>query len=158
MFQSESIVKELLDISLSLSESTRPQDSTTAAYLLSVLTHQSNMHIVLTQHIQTCQYGTIDLETDCSGQGSVDGTNLTESGAVVPRQRTDVEKLLTNVRGGESELVRRYILLEILTKNLESQTVMAKSSLIVAAANKPLYPTIQCMRYCFAEVQYRYCF
>ncbi|XP_060588753.1 tRNA (32-2'-O)-methyltransferase regulator THADA-like [Ruditapes philippinarum] len=158
----ENVVKELLDISLSLSESTRPQDSTTAAYLLSVLTHQHNMHTVLTQHIQTSQSEDLkcDLETEAlksdNGKECIDETNVikSENDREVLREGKN-KKSLVNVRGGDSELVRRYILLEILMKNLQIQTETAKSSLIVAAANKPLYPTIQCMRYCFADIQYR---
>jgi hypothetical protein len=126
------------------------------------------MHTVLTQHIQTSQSENqksedlkCDLETnakthDC-GKDRIDEANVIESenDREVRKEGKD-KKSMINVRGGDSELVRRYILLEILMKNLEIQTETAKSSLIVAAANKPLYPTIQCMRYCFADIQYRY--
>lgn len=53
------------------------------------------------------------------------------------------------------ELDRSFFLLTVLMNNLEKQADIAKQSLIVAAANNPLYPTIQCMRYCLQEVNFR---
>jgi len=43
----------VFQIALNLSYSTRPQDSTTSAYLFSVLTHQPYINTVLTQHIES---------------------------------------------------------------------------------------------------------
>lgn len=186
MFQSEHAIKELFEIGLSLSESTRPQDSTTAAYLFSVLTHQQNLHKVITQHIKTDLCNTqketknadeeligtdnkasaddkmLESEADRNNQkadGSDNSGTLTkESRGLHQRDSNEHLRLAENFwcSHGDSELTRRFMLLCVLTKSLESQAGVAKTSLIIAAANKPLYPTIQCMRYCFADIDFRY--
>ena len=53
--QTDATVQELFDTALCLSVSTRPQDSVTAAYLFSVLTHDSRTHTIATRHLKTLQ-------------------------------------------------------------------------------------------------------
>ena len=53
--QTDATVQELFDTALCLSVSTRPQDSVTAAYLFSVLTHDSRTHTIATRHLETLQ-------------------------------------------------------------------------------------------------------
>ena len=56
---------------------------------------------------------------------------------------------------GDDLMGRRFLLLVILLKNLKEQAGIARNNLIVAAANCPLYPTMQCMRYCLAYIDFR---
>lgn len=50
---------------------------------------------------------------------------------------------------------RCLYLLVILLNSLQEQVDVARNNLIVAAANCPLYPTMQCMRYCLAVIDFR---
>ena len=56
---------------------------------------------------------------------------------------------------GDDLMGRQFLLLVILLKNLKEQAGIARNNLIVAAANCPLYPTMQCMRYCLAYIDFR---
>ena len=176
-------MKEVFQIALNLSYSTRPQDSTTSAYLFSVLTHQPYINTVLTQHIESAvDILKNDSQNEARNQSEADNEmgakslnhphdnestqkdnngakhkNEAEDTTKGPRKEGNEELKLGNALCNPEER-GRYFLLLILLKSLESQYEIAKTSLAVAAANKPLYPTIQCMRYCFAGVNFRLSF
>lgn len=172
-FQSMPVLEEMFEIALNLSHSTRPQDSTTAAYLFSVLTHLPGIHKMLTQHVEV-----VPILNKCAIPGSVGGksenvaSKLTETEAVNENQSATGSNNQSEAgkNGAESTVIEpkvpllygtgnnkengHYLLLSILYQSLEAQCQTAKTSLAVAAANKPLYPTIQCMRYCFSSVDF----
>ncbi|KAK3597815.1 hypothetical protein CHS0354_029374 [Potamilus streckersoni] len=54
-----------------------------------------------------------------------------------------------------SNFGRRLLLLWILLKYLQDQRVVAEKNLLIAAANRPLYSTIHCIRYILSDVDYR---
>ncbi|XP_052801972.1 thyroid adenoma-associated protein homolog [Mya arenaria] len=151
------ILQEVFDLALTLSQSARPQDSTTGAYLFSVLTQQPRARDILLQYIHPSGGG--------NDGGSLTGDTGTAhisqvTGAVYEKHDlNEVKESLAkeyNVRGsGDSEVSQSYLLLRILLSSLESQYRTAKTSLIVAAATSPLYPTLMCMRYCFNNIHFR---
>ncbi|KAL4224170.1 hypothetical protein ACF0H5_017623 [Mactra antiquata] len=176
-------IEELLEISISLSESTRPQDSMTAAYLLSVLIHQPSLYNVLKQKALMHISDDESSSTDLAGCDQDDGKEVPKKEAKVvtinsnkENKMADEENMMTydshNVAdfndvtktddeycdvikpADDTKISRRYLLLCILLRSLTSQMKTAKKSLVIAAANKPLYPTIQCMRYCFNDVEF----
>lgn len=53
-------------------------------------------------------------------------------------------------------LNKPLFLLEILLKLLDDEIMVAKQSLITAAATRPMYPTLHCIRYILQEVDFRF--
>ena len=105
-----------------LARSTRPQDSTTAAYLFKFLVR-----------IPTVK----DLAVEKNTQPVADS-------------QENVHEHAKDVVPGNVHLVVNLLIL-----SLEDQLETAKQSLLHAAATKPMYPTLHCIRYLLAEVQLR---
>ena len=166
----------MFHVALALSSSTRPQDSTTAAYIFKVLIHQPAIFEILNNHKTSLNRKRIENEKEAFTQK--------ESNIQIQALTTKNEDISQEIRGHKIEstqnivsseslkdskedilkstiieddiLGRRFLLLVILLKSLQEQVDIAKNNLIVAAANCPLYPTMQCMRYCLAYINFRY--
>ncbi|XP_033733610.1 thyroid adenoma-associated protein homolog [Pecten maximus] len=122
--QGLSHLEPLFDTALTLAASTRPQDCTTAAYLFKVLLVQPGIYDILknSDSYQAKLFLTKQMETFC----------------------------LPSVDNNQSG--RSLLLLWILLSYLQDQKEVAKGSLIMAAANRPLYPTLHCIRYILFDV------
>ena len=167
--QDESVTRSLFDVALTLSCSSRPQDSTTAAYLLKVLLHQPTIFQTMKDHgtslhrkssqngKEACvQNEACGIENEaflrkqvpeCQMQTFCENSNSEEKSKTL--YRTD------NLDIADSDAGRHLLLLVILLNSLKDQVVVARDNLIVAAATCPLYPTMQCMRYCLADIHFR---
>lgn len=130
---------ELLDIGLTLAGSNRPQDCTTGAFLLRILLLQPSIQDfffsdqeILAKHLSPCaltQWG--DLLKGEQG--------LREALQKLPLQPTESS-------GGT------VLLLWILLFYLKDQLQVARTGLFIAAATKPMYPTLHCIRYILFDV------
>ena len=157
-------------MALSLSCSSRPQDSTTAAYLLKVLLHQPFVLQTMKEHGTSLHRKLNQNQNEACIQNEA-GRNEKEAGpeAHVPELKaldlndsTDIKKKSKSIFRASDLVIedndagRRLLLLMILLDSLKQQVDVARDNLIVAAANCPLYPTMQCMRYCLADIKFRF--
>ncbi|XP_029658037.1 thyroid adenoma-associated protein homolog [Octopus sinensis] len=111
--------KELLSIAMTLCTSTKPQDCSTAAYLLHLLLCQESIGPVLDDY-QLQLLTTMSAEMD------------------------QLEQVIFNNKFKTKNYLRIVWLLIVLLKD---QIQVAHDSLVHAAASRPLYPTIHCIRY-----------
>lgn len=119
---------DLLSAGLELAQSPRPQDCTTAACLLLFLVNVPNFSEVL---------------KEWNGYSKAGVSNL----FALPLEES----------AGDFDLERnRLCLAFILLDLLEEQATVATSNLMFAAATKPMYPTLHCIRYILRDVSYRY--
>ena len=51
---------------------------------------------------------------------------------------------------------RRHLILQVLLNSIKEQVAVARQSLLHAAATRPLYPTLQCIRYILADQDLKY--
>nr|XP_022332415.1 thyroid adenoma-associated protein homolog isoform X4 [Crassostrea virginica] len=130
---------EVLDIGLALAGSNRPQDCTTGAYLLRVLLLQPNIqdYLVGAQEILT---NFLTPSTIAHWEDLLNGTqSLTGALQMLPLSNH-------NSSGGT------ILLLWILLLYLKEQLQVAKTGLFIAAATKPMYPTLHCIRYILFDI------
>ena len=163
----------MFEVALTLSSSTRPQDSTTAAYMFKVLIYQPAIFQILNNHRTSLNRKRIENENEAgcqkeaTCQTDIPGNKSDNIYLIGKDQRCERNQHNENSISGPAEdeiritdigddlMGRRFLLLVILLKNLKGQTSIARNNLIVAAANCPLYPTMQCMRYCLAYIDFR---
>ncbi|XP_069117931.1 tRNA (32-2'-O)-methyltransferase regulator THADA-like isoform X2 [Argopecten irradians] len=117
-------LEPLFDTALTLAASTRPQDCTTAVYLFKVLLVQPGIFDIL-KNFERCQ-----------------------KRLFLTKQRESFSLPTVD----DSQSGRSLLLLWILLSYLLDQKEVAKGSLIMAAANRPLYPTLHCIRYILFDV------
>lgn len=129
ILQDPEFLKELLSAAMVLSESTRPQDCSTAAYLLRLLLQQENIGPVIKNYKPTLL------------------SNSSASFLQIPLPMPGSQK--QEVKINDLLLVQQLILLLI------DQLEVAKTSLVHAAATRPMYPTIHCIRYIIANLNFR---
>ena len=177
--QDENETNNLFQVALTLSSSTRPQDSTTAAYTFKVLIHQPAIFDILKSHStrQHRKWNDDKNEAGCQKEAVIyKEASITGSEAVtqhiecqrVTETQTEADVMMETSRLRDfmafsciinnienNNLGRSCMLLVTLLNRLQEQAAVAKSNLIVAAANSPLYPTMQCMRYCLADIDFR---
>ena len=163
----------MFEVALTLSSSTRPQDSTTAAYMFKVLIYQPAIFQILKNHRTSLNKKRIENENEAGYQKEatchtdIPGNKTDNTSQLVQDGRCESDHFNENSICGPAEdeirityigddlMGRRFLLLVILLKNLREQASIARNNLIVAAANCPLYPTMQCMRYCLAYIDFR---
>jgi hypothetical protein len=135
---------ELLDISLELAGSNRPQDCTTGAFLLRILLLQPTIQDFLLHHQETLtKYLTPSALTHW--QDLVNGT---------PDLKASLQKISLQTTSDVSS-GGTLLLVWILLLYLEDQLKVAKNGLFIAAATKPMYPTLHCIRYILFDVNLR---
>lgn len=128
LFKDPIELTKLLQVSVQLAGSTRPQDSTTGAYLFKVILLQTDVYsILLTQSVDIIKPYIV---TDKLNELHFPSVENNQSG-------------------------RSLLLLQILLSCLQDQLEVAKNNLIMAAANRPLYPTLHCIRYLLCDVNLR---
>ena len=138
-------MKLLFETGLELAESSRPQHSATAAFLLHFLVQLPVLHDVITQQrsdVITQQ------RSDVSTQQRSDVS--TQRSYVSTQQRSDVITQLPNTPS-----CRSLLALSVLLRILEQQLVVASRSLMDAAASKPLYPTLHAINHLLGAVDFR---
>ena len=156
----------LFNTALTLSCSSRPQDSTTAAYLLKVLIYQPAIFKTMQECGTSLNRKLRETGKEACGRKEADVQNEAggiEKEACPQKQASEFETQKENqtifrtddIDFEDSDSVRRLLLLVILLNSLKEQVDVAEDNLIVAAANCPLYPTMQCMRYCLADILFR---
>ncbi|XP_074661192.1 tRNA (32-2'-O)-methyltransferase regulator THADA-like [Tubulanus polymorphus] len=121
--QTASEVSVLFNCVLALTCTTKPQDSTTAAYILRLLVRQTELFTVLTHPSE--------FSLDFSEMPY--GINVTEN---------DLEG-------------RSLLTLSVLVSSLSEQLEVAKKTLLHAAATRPMYPVIHCIRYLLSTINLR---
>lgn len=138
---------ELLDISMELAGSNRPQDCTTGAFLLRILLLQPNIQDFLLNPKETLpKYLTPSALTQW--EDLLNGTqNL----------KAALQKISQQASSNDSSR-GTLLLVWILLLYLEDQLKIAKNGLFIAAATKPMYPTLHCIRYILFGVNLRYAF
>ncbi|XP_048737624.2 thyroid adenoma-associated protein homolog isoform X2 [Ostrea edulis] len=135
---------ELLDISMELAGSNRPQDCTTGAFLLRILLLQPNIQDFLLNPEETLpKYLTPSALTQW--EDLLNGTqNL----------KAALQKISQQASSNDSSR-GTLLLVWILLLYLEDQLKIAKNGLFIAAATKPMYPTLHCIRYILFGVNLR---
>ena len=147
--------------------------------MFKVLIHQPTIFNILKSHStrQQRKWNDDEIEADCQKEAvsykeasrteseavtqHIEGQGVTDSRseAAVMMETSRIKDykayscIINNIENNNSG--RSCMLLVILLNSLHEQVAVAKSNLIVAAANSPLYPTMQCMRYCLADVDFR---
>ena|SRR6218665_211119 len=111
---------DLFSAGVQLAQSPRPQDCTTAAYLLRFLLHAPQILPLLETQLKS---------RVLSGLGNC--------------------ALVTGLNR------KRLCLTEVLLDLLQDEVKVASSNLMLAAATRPMYPTLHCIRYIFADISYR---
>ena len=66
-----------------------------------------------------------------------------------------MEKLLQEMGIEDGEMSAILRLLQALLRLLVDQVAVAQTSLILAAANRPIYPTLHCIRHVLEGVDFR---
>ena len=146
IFQTHEKTKEYFDLAMTLSVSCRPQDGLTGAYLLQVLIHHPGIYDVLKNKVSA-------LYSSDSHTKSENSRPVTLASSFDKTELSPFQVLLD--LGRDSEIEKMALLLWILLKSLEDQTEVANSNLLAAAADKPLYPTMLCIRYLLCKIQFR---
>ena len=137
LFQTFESVDDMFETALNLACSPRPQDSTTAAYLFKVLLIQGEFFSVMLK------------------SRSFIGSGLSMS-KISENQSDEVsheQPPLPKIPDSQSGRVLHLLLW--LSHYLKYQIDMAKQSLMKAACNKPLYPTLHSIRYVMQDVVFR---
>ncbi|XP_052228091.1 thyroid adenoma-associated protein homolog isoform X2 [Dreissena polymorpha] len=141
------LLSQLFRIALDLSQSTRPQDSTTATYLFQVFTRQPHSMDILIQHIH-------NLQQSQAANSTKDPTERVENNETIRDENVTQGGELFQHALSSGKLDGSYLLLVIFMASLGEQYMVARTSLAVAAANKPLYPTLMCIRYCLDRINF----
>lgn len=126
MLKDHSHLRDLLSAGLELAQSPRPQDCTTAAFLLQFLVNVPNFSEVLKEQKGYSKAGVSNLFS----------FSLEESADF------DLER---------NRLCLAFTLLDL----LKEEVTVATSNLMFAAATRPLYPTLHCIRYILKDVSFR---
>ena len=154
-------LSHLLEASLRLASSTRPQDCNTAAYILRIITQQPLLYDVIGDTY-------ID-QLDCDA-----GRSWTaEETAAKPRLNDSAEdndqlvvtdgfnrgcrRVLRCCDGDVDNDVsgRRFTVLTLLLRQLDKQVTVARHNLVHAASTQPMYPMMHCIRYLLTDVDLR---
>ena len=130
-------LRALLTCGLGLAGSTRPQDCTTAAYLIRLLAQQECIRQCLPQKTPQKTEKKATTSTQELEMGTTPHTEHMEQ-VVPPGDSGD------------------FLLLQTLVLMLKQQVCTARQSLLHAAATQPLYPTMHCIRYLLRDVQLGY--
>ena len=130
---------------LELASSSKPQNSSTAAYLLRILLHYEALDEVLMEEklkiSQRCQ-GAAALESmECKDSGSEEVLKVGMIGDGVP-PRTSYDS-------------RQLEMVSLLLMHLREQVGVAGRNLLHASATRPMYPTLHCIRYILADTNLR---
>ncbi|KAK7482199.1 hypothetical protein BaRGS_00026548, partial [Batillaria attramentaria] len=136
--------RALYSAALKLAVSTRPQDCGTAAYLLRFLSHVPFASHAMESHTLRSSTTILTAEQssdiDAPAKDTAPETDSTGNG----------DRLM-----GAVEVPREMRLLSTLLQLLVDQVTVARSSLVVAAANRPMYPTLHCIRYILEDMNLR---
>ncbi|CAL1537329.1 unnamed protein product, partial [Lymnaea stagnalis] len=116
---------QMLEISMTLSCSTRPQDCDTAVYNFLLILKQQELH-----------------PSACDFSGMLCSSLLPQTWFPVTRPTGTVKHTA-------------LFLLNSLLALLDDETTVANQSLITAAANRPMYPTLHCIRYIMQEINFK---
>ena len=153
--QDPSLLSTLLESALSLAQSTRPQDCTTAAYLLRLLVKQPSLYHILIDHLQhtsNTDTGIVAMDTD--DKSNEDGSNqmhknMEYSDNESPMKYSDLNAWL---RVENSESARYLLLLRCVLDEVKSEAAAASTNLLHAAATRPMYPALHVIRYLIGDV------
>lgn len=137
LFQTFESVDDMFETALNLAGSTKPQDSTTAAYLFKVLLIQREFFSVMSK--------------SKSFIGS--GLSMSKISENQSDEVSDEQPPLPKISDSQSGRVLH--LLFWLSHYLKYQIDMAKQSLMKAACSKPMYPTLHSIRYVMQDVVFR---
>lgn len=160
-FQCPARLATLFQTALKLASSTRPQDCTTAAYLLRVLLDQPLIRQVVTQSKDNLDQPQDVKQNSTSPSHAKDKD---EDSSVNPKasEEDSAIKSESSAHGGGDEeaggdMSERYlVVLKVLMLHLKQQLEVANKSLIHAAATQPLYPTMHCIRCLLSDFDLRY--
>ena len=152
---------DLLEASLRLASSTRPQDCNTAAYILRIITQQPLLYDVIgdtyidqlncdanqswTAKETAARPRLDDSAEDIDQVVETDGIN---------RDQGDCRRLLRCCDGDVNNDVsgRRFTVLTLLLRQLDKQVTVACHNLVNAASTQPMYPMMHCIRYLLSDV------
>ncbi|XP_070182085.1 tRNA (32-2'-O)-methyltransferase regulator THADA-like [Littorina saxatilis] len=146
--------KALYSAAMQLAVSTRPQDCGTAAYVFKFLLHQPCSSVVVRSCKPILQSGSEGLS---SGEHTLESTS--DGNTPQPRKDTaevkELKTLLQEIESADTNTSPHLQLLHALLVVLVDQISVAQTSLILAAANRPIYPTLHCVRYILDGLDFR---
>ena len=150
----KSRLTELLEAGLQLASSARPQDCTTAAYLLRMLLSHPLLLEVLPvvqetlkitgSHLENPEVPTLTEEVNPSLAKPPSNGGLANLG---------LTSAIKEAPGGGNVT---YKMIEMLYCMLCDQLAVAEQNLLHAAATGPLYPTLHCIRYILMDTDLRW--
>lgn len=150
----------LLEASLQLARSTRPQDCNTAAYLLRIITQQPLLyHIIGVSYVDqlntaTCLLTVKEALWRCGLNDATQGMHPTLERDGIFKEPESCKKCLYwhDTRVLNDFVGRCCVMLTLLLGQLDSQVTVARHNLVQAASTQPMYPTMHCIRYLLRDV------
>ncbi|XP_013405137.1 thyroid adenoma-associated protein homolog [Lingula anatina] len=157
--QNQEKAVEILTACLQLVYSTKPQDCTTAAYLMKLVLRQDGIYKTLLQFLET--FTSIGSEQEKNDSTELDADKDGECPLEI--DRTDQTSFISEEHDNEShfaKFVTEYerafqLWLEILLVHLSRQIETARRNLLHAAATGPLYPVLHCVRLLLDDMDLR---
>jgi len=138
-----------------LVESAKPQDCSTAAYLLRFLVHSYSLTSILCEKLNEIRTSAILENIPLIG----DGENTSISLDMLKISKKEIPETLCEDNpsrhvSSENRNVRYLLGVKLLHCMLLNHLEVAKDSLMQAAATCPMYPTLHCMRYLLNDVDF----
>ena len=133
---------------LELASSSKPQNSSTAAYLLRILLHYEALDEVLIEE---------KLKISQRGQGApaLESMECKDSDSEGVPTEENVGMIGDGVPPKTSYDSRQLEMVSLLLMHLREQVGVAGRNLLHASATRPMYPTLHCIRYILADANLR---